>query len=81
MMEVKVCMGTACHLRGSREVIERLQELMSAHHIKQDVDFSGKFCLGKCSNKGVSIEVNGKEFDLMPSDVDEFFQNEILGRL
>lgn len=81
MIELKICMGTACHLRGSREVIERLQELITLHNIKEQVDMSGKFCLGKCENTGVSISVNDDAFDLSACDTDDFFEKEILGRL
>ena len=30
-MRVTICIGSACHLKGSREIIQRLQELVKEH--------------------------------------------------
>lgn len=78
MIKIEVCMGTACHLRGSRTVIETLQSLIKSNKLQDNVDFCGKFCLGQCNNKGVSISVEGKEFDVLPTDVEKFFKDEVL---
>lgn len=80
-MKVEICMGTACHLRGSREVIENIQRLISENNLKDDVELSGKFCLGQCDNKGVSVTVDGVSFDLDPSQTQQFFTKEIKGRI
>ena len=29
-MEIKVCIGSSCHLRGSYEVIEKLKQLIDS---------------------------------------------------
>ncbi|MEG1527623.1 MAG: (2Fe-2S) ferredoxin domain-containing protein [Clostridia bacterium] len=80
-MKLAICMGTTCHLRGSREIIEQLQQLISDNNLKDKVDMSGKFCLGRCSTKGVSVNLDGKDFDLTPEETKQFFDTEILGRL
>lgn len=81
MMKLEICMGTACHLKGSREVIEKIQELIVKNKLKDMVDLSGKFCLGKCENKGVSITLDGKEFDILPEQTEQFFNENILSRV
>lgn len=78
MVKIQICIGTACHLRGSRAVVERIQQLISDNNLKDKIDMSGKFCLGECKNNGVSVSVNGREYDVMPDKTDEFFQSEIL---
>ena len=32
-MRVSICIGSACHLKGSREVIQKLQKLVSENHL------------------------------------------------
>ncbi|MEG1519462.1 MAG: (2Fe-2S) ferredoxin domain-containing protein [Clostridia bacterium] len=81
MVKLEVCMGTACHLRGSRQVIEELQSLITKNNLKDKIDFCGKFCLGQCDNKGVSISLNGKEYDVMPNEVLNFFNETVMAQV
>ena len=43
-MRVTICIGSACHLKGSREIIQRLQELVKEHGVSDKVDLNGAFC-------------------------------------
>ena len=45
-MRVSICIGSACHLKGSREVIQKLQKLVSENHLDREVDLNGDFCSG-----------------------------------
>ena len=54
-MKVVVCIGSSCHLKGSREVVEKLQNLINDNDLKDKVTLSGKFCMGNCQN-GVSVK-------------------------
>ena len=36
-MKVTVCIGSSCHIKGSRQVVERLQELIAANHLGDKV--------------------------------------------
>ncbi|MEG1710654.1 MAG: (2Fe-2S) ferredoxin domain-containing protein [Clostridia bacterium] len=81
MIKLSVCIGTDCHLRGSRDIIERLQKLICEKNLKDEVDMSGKFCLGRCQYEGVSVSVNEKDFSLTLDEVDEFFEREIVQKL
>ncbi len=81
MIKLSVCIGTTCHIRGSREIIETLQELINKYGLKDKVDLNGKFCLGRCAENGVSVTLDGEQFDLTPSNTKEFFEKEILGRI
>ena len=33
-MKVTVCIGSSCHLKGSRQVVERLQALIAENNLK-----------------------------------------------
>ncbi len=79
-MRVQICIGSACHLKGSREIIQQMQELVKAHGVSDKVDLNGAFCTGNCVN-GVCVTVDGQLYSLSPETTKDFFEKEILGRL
>lgn len=79
-MKVTICIGSACHLKGSREIIEKLQELVMAGGLSDRVDLNGAFCTGNC-DYGVCVTVDGELYSLQPEDTEDFFENEIKGRI
>ena len=79
-MRVTICIGSACHLKGSREIIATLQQLVKENHLDNKVDLNGSFCSGNCVN-GVCVTVEDQLYSLTPEDTKEFFEKEIMGRL
>ncbi|MBR6726257.1 MAG: (2Fe-2S) ferredoxin domain-containing protein [Clostridia bacterium] len=79
-MTVTICLGSSCHLKGSRRVVERLQYLINVNNLKDEVELEGTFCLGMCQ-VGVNVTVDGTVFSVAPESVDSFFETEILPRL
>ena len=45
---VTVCVGSSCHVRGSREVLKRFAELMKQNGLEDEVVLSGSFCMDRC---------------------------------
>ena len=43
-MEITICIGSSCHLRGSRDVIQVLEKLVTAHGLTDKVELKGSFC-------------------------------------
>lgn len=76
-MKVTVCIGSSCHIKGSRQVVEQLQELIAANNLGDRVELSGTFCMGKCQ-QGVCVTVDGEFFSVTPETVKEFFDTNIL---
>ncbi len=79
-MKVSICVGSSCHLKGSRHVIERLQTLVAERDLSGQIELSGNFCTGNCQN-GVCVTVDDDKFSITPETVDALFENEILGRI
>ena len=77
MKKVVLCIGSSCHLKGSRQVVEELQKLIDQNNLKEEVELAGTFCMGNCQ-KGVSVKLNDQLFSVSPQTVKEFFENEIL---
>lgn len=76
-MKVTICIGSSCHIKGSRRVVERLQELVSEHKLADKVELAGTFCMGKCQ-QGVCVTVDDEFYSVTPATVDEFFKENIL---
>ena len=79
-MKIMICVGSTCHLCGSKKVVTRFQELVNEHQLQDKVELSGKFCMGKCG-EGVCVTVDGETTSIQPDDVDTFFNNEVLAKL
>ncbi len=79
-MKVTVCIGSSCHIKGSRQVVEGLQHLISLHNLKEKVELGGTFCMGKCQ-QGVCVTVDDKFYSVSPDTVQEFFEKEILAKV
>ena len=78
-MKVTVCIGSSCHIKGSRQVVEKLQELINENNLGDKVELSGTFCLGKCQ-QGVCVMVDEEFHSVSPETAVEFFKNEILAK-
>ena len=79
-MKLTVCIGSSCHLKGSRLIVEQLQKLMADNNLEEKVELVGTFCLGKCQT-GVSVKLDETILSLSPEDVKSFFEKEILSRV
>lgn len=78
MITVDVCIGSACHLKGSYGVIHALQDLIEAHGVEEQVELNAVFCLGHCTN-AVSVRINEDEIcSVQPDTASAFFENKIL---
>ncbi len=72
-MKITVCIGSSCHLKGSRQVVEGLQNLIAANELTDKVELGATFCLGKCQ-QGVCVMVDEEFHSVSPDTVDEFFR-------
>ncbi len=78
-MKITVCIGSSCHIKGSRQVVEGLQRLVADNNLGDKVEIAGTFCLGQCQ-KGVCVEINEGIFSVTPETVEEFFEQNVLGK-
>ncbi len=76
MVKVTVCIGSSCHIKGSRQVVEQLQYLIGRDNLGDKVELGGTFCMGKCQ-KGVCVTVDDNFYSVSPDTVDEFFEKEV----
>lgn len=79
-MKITVCIGSSCHLKGSRRVVEELQHLIAENNLKDEAELGGTFCMGNCQ-QGVCVKVDDEFHSVSADNVKQFFEKEILGRL
>ena len=79
-MKITVCIGSSCHLKGSRQIVEELQYLIAQNNLQDSVDLGGTFCMGNCQ-KGVCVTLDDQFFSLTPETTKEFFEKEVLTRV
>ena len=80
MLKITVCIGSSCHIKGSRQVVEQLQYLISKNDLGDKVELGGTFCMGKCQ-QGVCVTVNDSFHSVTPETVEEFFDKEVLAKV
>ena len=79
-MKITVCIGSSCHIKGSRSVVEQLQYLIAENKLGDKVELGGTFCMGKCQ-QGVCVNVDDAFFSVTPDTVTEFFEKEVKAKL
>ncbi|MDY2826266.1 MAG: NAD(P)H-dependent oxidoreductase subunit E [Eubacteriales bacterium] len=79
-MKVTVCIGSSCHLKGSRQVVSGLKSLIEQSGVSDRVFLCGAFCLGKCQ-EGVCVSLDDRICSVSPDSVEAFFRDEILKNL
>ena len=79
-MKITVCIGSSCHLKGSRQVVQSLQQLIEKNSLSDKVELSSTFCMGNCQ-KGVCVTLDGELYSLSPETTEQFFTREVLTRI
>ena len=67
--EIKVCVGTNCYIKGSRELLRRLNSEIEERGLDSAIDLRAAFCLENC-DRGPCIQVNGHTlYGMRPDDM------------
>ena len=80
MLKITVCIGSSCHIKGSRKVVEQLQRLIAENNLGDKVELGGTFCMGQCQ-LGVCVTVDDSFHSVTPENVGDFFAKEILAKV
>ena len=81
-MIIQVCIGSSCHLKGSPEIVELLQNAIAEHHLEDEITLAGSFCIGKCNRVGVTGQVDEDiHVGITRENFKEFLNEYILSKL
>ena len=75
-MKITVCIGSSCHIKGSRQVVKALQQLIADNDLGDKVELGGTFCMGNCQ-KGVCVSVDDAFFSVTPETVEAIIQTNV----
>ena len=79
-MKLTVCIGSSCHIKGSRQVVQQLEDYIAKNKLEDKLQLSGTFCLGKCQ-QGVCVLVDDEFHSVSPETVEEFLQTAVIPKL
>ena len=79
-MKITVCIGSSCHIKGSRQVVESLQSLIKENDLGDKVELGGTFCMGQCQ-QGVCVTVDDAFYSVTPETAEEFFKTAVLEKV
>lgn len=79
MMEIKICVGSSCHLKGSHDIVELFNKALKDYNLEAQISLVGSFCTGKCNRDGVTIQVGDTvHTGVTPANFKEFFESNVL---
>lgn len=78
VMEIRVCIGSSCHIKGSKKLLKELDNLIKINHLNNIVSLRPSFCLGNCQMPGISIQFDECLYSIKLEDVESFFNDVIL---
>lgn len=80
-MNVYICVGSSCHIKGSYDIINLMREAISENHLEDKVNLSAAFCLGRCTD-GVSVKVDEDVIcSVSKENFPDFFRQHVLDKL
>ena len=78
-MIIQICVGSSCHIKGSPEIVELLQNAVAEYGLDDEVTLAGSFCIGKCNRVGVTIQIDDDiHTGITQENFKEFFKENVL---
>jgi NADH:ubiquinone oxidoreductase subunit E len=78
MLDIIVCVGSSCYVRGSEGLAETFDALIRERGLSASVGVTGAFCMDQCS-MGVSVRVGDKVYRCVdPRNAFSFFEREVM---
>lgn len=76
-MKVEICVGSSCHVRGSYEVVKKVEAYLIDNTMEKDVELRGCFCMGHCT-EGVSMKIEEEMFQVSEASVTDLLEAKLM---
>ena len=77
-MKIEVCIGSACHLKGSYNIINTFQQMVEEYHLADAVEVNAAFCFGHCADS-VAVRLDGGEvYSVSGAEARAFFTTKVI---
>ncbi len=81
-MIVQICVGSACHIKGSEKLVELFQKAITENKLDNEITLAGSFCTGRCNREGVTVSIDDDVYTgITPEKFEDFFKDKILKKL
>jgi NADH:ubiquinone oxidoreductase subunit E len=81
MRVITVCVGSACHLKGSHDIINYFKEAIKEAGLEDQVELKGTFCMEQCTD-GANLLVDEELFHAgSVEEARQIFEDEIIKKL
>lgn len=81
MVRIHVCIGSACHIQGSYNIINSFQQLTEEYKVTDRVETVGEFCLQHCTQP-VSVRIDeGEVQSVSGATARDFFIKNVLSKI
>ncbi len=78
-MIIQICVGSSCHIKGSPDIVELLQNAVAENNLQDEITLAGSFCIGKCNRTGVTVQVDDNiHTGITKENFKEFFKENVL---
>lgn len=81
MVQVKVCVGSSCHIRGGSKTLKAFKAFIEERNLADRVSLSADLCLEGCL-QAPNVVVDGQVFGgVTPDRAGSFFEEQVIRRL
>jgi NADH:ubiquinone oxidoreductase subunit E len=78
MRVVTVCVGSACHLKGSQAIIAYFKKAIKEAGLEKEVELKGTFCMDHCTD-GANLLIDDELYHAQnPEEARKIFETEII---
>ena len=78
MKVIHICIGSACHVKGSRRVIEQFKTLIETYQLEENLELKAAFCIGHCTEAVTVQKWDGQILSVHKDNAEQIFMDEIL---
>ena len=81
-MIVQICIGSACHIKGSYDSVKLMEEAIAENKLENEITLAGSFCTGMCNRMGVTVQVDDNIYTGITKETfKDFFNEHILNNI
>ena len=78
MKDIRICIGSSCHIKGSNEVVEEFKSLIKEYNLDNKIELYASFCLGRCTNEVSVMRWDNEILSVSSKNAREIFEKEII---
>ncbi len=81
-LEVSICVGTNCYLKGSYDLMQKLIALAEEKNMTELLEFKGTFCMENCAHgPSVKIGIDNHKYGVQKDEAEVFFNDVIIPKI